>query len=153
MGEKFSSILIATDGSQHTKNAVKHGLALAKLSNAKVYAVYVIDIAAFASIPVDATWENMHEFLKKEGEAAIKNVEEDAASQGIKIEKIILEGNPAQEIVKFASANNIDLIVMGTLGKSGLERFLLGSVAEKVIRTASCPVMVVRSRVAESKER
>ncbi|MEM2933347.1 MAG: universal stress protein [Methanocellales archaeon] len=146
MGEKFNSILIATDGSQHTKSAVKHGLALAKLSNAKVYAVYVIDIGMFASIPMDTTLENMHELLKKEGELATRSVEEEAKALGIEIEKIILEGNPAQEIVKFANANNIDLIVMGTLGKSGLERFLLGSVAEKVIRTASCPVMVVRSR-------
>lgn len=153
MGEKFDNILIATDGSLHTRNAVKQGLAIAKLSGAKVYVVYVVDTAAFASMPMDATWESMYDLLRKEGEAAAMGIEKEAGNQGIKIEKVILEGNPAQEIVKFADANKIDLIVMGTLGKSGLERFLLGSVAEKVIRTASCPVMVVRSEVQENKEK
>ncbi|HID26562.1 MAG TPA: universal stress protein [Methanosarcinales archaeon] len=61
------------------------------------------------------------------------------------VERVILDGNPAEEIVNFANNNSIDLIVMGTMGKSGLDRFLLGSVAEKVTRTSLIPVMVVKS--------
>ncbi len=147
MDGKFKKILIATDSSQHTKSAITEGMALAKLAGAKVYVVYVVDTAAFASMPMDATWESMYELLRKEGDAATRKIETEAVAQNLEIERVILEGNPAHEIVKFADTNKIDLIVMGTLGKSGLERFLLGSVAEKVIRTATCPVMVVRSEV------
>lgn len=152
MDGKFKKILIATDSSQHTKSAITEGMALAKLAGAKVYVVYVVDTAAFASMPMDATWESMYELLRKEGDAATRKIETEAVAQNLEIERVILEGNPAHEIVKFADTNKIDLIVMGTLGKSGLERFLLGSVAEKVIRTATCPVMVVRSEVL-SKEK
>lgn len=152
MDGKFKKILVATDSSQHTKSAIKEGMAIAKLAGAKLYVVYVVDTAAFASMPMDATWESMYELLRKEGEAATKDIETEAINQGLEVERIILEGNPAQEIVKFADTNKLDLIVMGTLGKSGLERFLLGSVAEKVIRIATCPVMVVRSEVL-SKEK
>ena len=55
-----------------------------------------------------------------------------------------MEGNPAIEVVKYAQENKVDLVVVGTLGRSGLSRFLLGSTAEKIIRTAPCPVLVVR---------
>ena len=62
---------------------------------------------------------------------------------GIVVEKVVLEGNPAQVIVNFASENSIDLIVMGTVGLTGWKHTLLGSVAEKVVRTSICPVTVV----------
>jgi nucleotide-binding universal stress UspA family protein len=57
---------------------------------------------------------------------------------------VVLEGNPSHEIIEFADNNNIDLIIMGTLGKTGFDRFLLGSVAEKVTRNSKVPVLVVR---------
>ena len=63
---------------------------------------------------------------------------------GIEVREVILEGHPSSEIINFADNNNIDLIVMGTLGKTGLDRFLMGSVAEKVIRGSKVPVLVVR---------
>jgi len=65
---------------------------------------------------------------------ALKYVADRAEAVGLEAEGIIVEGHPAEEIIKYAEENSIDLIVMGTLGKSGLDRFLLGSVADKVIR-------------------
>lgn len=140
----YKKILVATDGSEYTKKAVDYGIDLAKNTGAKLVAVYVIDTAAFASIPMDAAWESMYELLKQEGEIATKYVAEKAEPEGIQIEQNLIEGHPADEIIKFSEKNSISLIVMGTLGKSGLDRFLLGSVAEKVVRNSKIPVLVVR---------
>ncbi len=146
MSRLFNKILIATDGSENTRNSVDYGVELAKISGAKLYAIYVVDTAAFASIPMDAAWENMYGLLKKEGEEAVAYVNDIAKKEGVEVESIILEGHPAEQIVKLTQDESIDLVVMGTLGKSGLERFLLGSVAEKVMRTSKVPVMVVRAK-------
>jgi len=62
---------------------------------------------------------------------------------------VLLEGHPADEIVKFAEQNDIEMIVMGTLGKTGLDRFLLGSAAENVVRHSKIPVLVVRGENSE----
>lgn len=143
MAELFKKILIATDGSKRTQNAVEMGLKIAREQHSKVYAVYVVDTVTFTSIPMDVTWENMYQLLKDEGEDAVKAVKDSAAD--VDVETHVLEGNPAVEITKFAGDNGVDLIVMGTLGKSGIDRILLGSTAEKVIRIANCPVLVIKS--------
>ncbi len=142
----YKKILIATDGSEYTKNSIDHGLELAKNTEARVYVIYVIDTAAFASIPMDAAWESMYALLKQEGDEATRYVAEKAEAEGVQVERNTVEGHPAEEIIKYAEKNSINLIVMGTLGKSGLDRFLLGSVAEKVVRTSKIPVLVVRGK-------
>jgi nucleotide-binding universal stress UspA family protein len=93
---------------------------------------------------MDAAWESMYELLRQEGEVALKYVAEKAGDEGVEIEGNIIEGHPADEIIKYSEKNSISLIVLGTLGKSGLDRFLLGSVAEKVVRNSKIPVLVVR---------
>lgn len=142
----YKKILIATDGSEYTKRAVDYAVDLAKNTEAKLYAIYVVDTAAFASIPMDAAWESMYELLKQEGDEATKYVSDVAQREGLEVDRLTVEGHPAEEIIKHAEKNSVDLIVMGTLGKSGLDRFLLGSVAEKVVRTSSIPVLVVRGK-------
>ena len=87
----------------------------------------------------------MYELLRNEGQRAISNVKEYGEASGVDVKEVLLEGHPSSEIIDFAENNNIDLIVMGTLGKTGLDRFLLGSVAEKVVRNSKVPVLVVRS--------
>ena len=143
MAELFKKVLIATDGSMRTQSAVATGIEIAKQHKSKIYAVYVVDTVTFTSIPMDVTWENMYQLLKDEGEAAVNAVKDQAP--GTDVEGRVLEGNPAVEITKFAAENGVDLIVMGTLGKSGIDRILLGSTAEKVIRIAGCPVLVIKS--------
>ncbi len=142
----YKKILIATDGSEYTKNSVGYGIELAKNTEAELHAIYVVDTAAFASIPMDAAWESMYELLRQEGDEATKYVAEKAEAEGLDVERNTVEGHPADEIIKYAEKNSISLIVMGTLGKSGLDRFLLGSVAEKVVRTSKIPVLVVRGK-------
>jgi nucleotide-binding universal stress UspA family protein len=88
--------------------------------------------------------EAMYELLRKDGQRATSKVKECGEASGVEVREVILEGHPSDEILNFAENNNIDLIVMGTLGKTGLDRFLMGSVAENVVRHAKVPVLVVR---------
>ena len=140
----YKKILIPTDGSKTAAAAIYHGVGLAKGLGAKVYGLYVIDISAFAGIPTEAIWESMRGLLEEEGKRALATVERTAKAQGVQYELIIREGIPSEDIAKVAEDEGTDLIVVGTAGRTGLNRFLLGSVAEKVIKIAPCPVMVVR---------
>jgi len=146
--EFYRNIVIATDGSENTQKAISYGIEIAKLSGATVHALYVVDTSSFSSIPMstEGGWEAMYEILKTEGEKAVSDVKSQGEASGIEVKTVVLEGHPINEIVEFAEKNEADLIVMGTLGKTGLDRFLLGSVAEKVVRNSKVPVMVVRSK-------
>lgn len=139
----YKKILIPTDGSEIAEVAVKHGIGLAKDTGSKVYGLYVVDTSAFAGVPTEAIWENMKSLLEEEGKKALGKVEKMAKNAKIENEVILNEGSPYKNIIKIAEEKNIDLIVMGTAGRVGLDRFLLGSVAEKAVRTAPCPVLVV----------
>jgi nucleotide-binding universal stress UspA family protein len=151
MTAEFKKIFIATDGSEQNRRAIEYGIELAKIAGGKIFVGYVVDTAAFASIPMDAGWEMMYELLETEANNAVQNVEQLAKQAGVDAETIVLEGHPSNEIIDFAQKNEIDVIVMGTLGKSGLDRFLLGSVAEKVTRNSPVPVLVVKG-VSSKKE-
>ncbi len=139
----FRKILIATDGSEYTKKAVDYGIELAINTGAKLQAIYVVDTGVYKSIPLSAPMKYAFSRSRQEGDMAIKYVESRAEAAGLEVEGIIAEGHPAEEIIKHAEKNSIDLIVMGTLGKSGLDRFLLGSVADKVIRNSKIPVIAI----------
>ncbi len=144
MSELFNKILIATDGSKYSQKAVQEGLAIARFHKAKVYALYVIDTMAFATATGMPAPENLYDVLEDEGKKAVQRVKDEA--QGVDVEPVVLTGHPSSEIVGFAKNNQVDLIVTGSLGKSGIEELLLGSVADKVIRTAACPVLVVKAQ-------
>jgi nucleotide-binding universal stress UspA family protein len=145
--EFYRNIVIATDGSENTQKAISYGIEIAKLSGATVHALYVVDTSSFSSIPMstEGGWEAMYEILKTEGDKAVSAVKSQGEAAGVEVREVVLEGHPVNEIIEFAENNEIDLIVLGTLGKTGLDRFLLGSVAEKVVRSSQVPVMVVRS--------
>jgi nucleotide-binding universal stress UspA family protein len=96
------------------------------------------------SVPIDASMDGLKKILELDGDKAIRSIEERAAIEGVKVRKWILEGQPAKEILRLSEEQSFDLIVMGTLGRSGIEKFLLGSVADKVIRGSSIPVLTVR---------
>jgi nucleotide-binding universal stress UspA family protein len=144
--ELYRNIVIATDGSENTQKAISYGIEIAKLSGATVHALYVLDTTSFSSIPMDAGWEEIYEILKTEGKKAVNQVKERGEASGLEVREVLSEGHPSNEIIDFAEDNNADLIVMGTLGKTGLDRFLLGSVAEKVVKNSKVPVLVVRSK-------
>lgn len=151
MTAEFKKIFIATDGSEQNRRAIEYGIELAKIAGGKIFVGYVVDTAAFASIPMDAGWEMMYELMETEAKEAVQKVEVFAKQAGVEVETVVLEGHPSNEIIEFAQKNGIDVIVMGTLGKSGLDRFLLGSVAEKVTRNSTVPVLVVKG-VSSKKE-
>jgi len=142
--EFYRNIVIATDGSENSKKAISYGIGIAKLSGATVHTLYVVDTSSFSSIPMDGGWEEMYEILRKEGEKAVSEVKELGEASGVNVRNVILEGHPSSEIINFAENNNADIIVVGTLGKTGLDRFLMGSVAEKVMRSSKIPVLIVR---------
>ncbi|NJD54573.1 MAG: universal stress protein [Candidatus Methanoperedens sp.] len=147
MSKLYKKILIATDGSEHVKKAVNHAIELAKLSDAELYAVYVMDIKTDygpkSYLSTDISTEGIRS-LRQEGNEATKYIEDLAKKEGIHTDRWIVEGHPAEEILRLAEEQSVDLIVMGTLGRSGMEKFLLGSVADKVIRGSRIPVLTVR---------
>ncbi|HPJ31154.1 MAG TPA: universal stress protein [Methanothrix sp.] len=141
----FERILIATDGSEHSKKAAKKAVDMAKLAGGKVTAIYVVDPnRALSDVSANIADEILMGFkraMEEEGEAATRYVEEAAKMAEVPAEKKILEGNPAEVILK--TAEGMDLVVMGSVGKTGLSKFLLGSVTDKVVRNSKVPVMVV----------
>jgi nucleotide-binding universal stress UspA family protein len=140
----YQNIVIATDGSENNLRAISYGIKLAKLSGATVYALNVIDTYSFSQ-SWTAGRETIYGVLRKDGQKATSKIKECGEASGVEVKEVLLEGHPSTEILNFAENNNIDLIVMGTLGKTGLDRFLMGSVAEKVVRNSKVPVLVVRS--------
>ena len=142
MTKLFEKVLIATDGSEKNQPAVREGLEIARSCGSALYAIYVIDETSLHSAQAEVLTADVYQRLKDEGEKAVLGVKRVAG--GVEVETRVLSGRPAQVITDFARRNGIDLIVVGSQGKSGLERLLLGSVAENVIRMAECMVLVVK---------
>jgi len=142
--EGIKKILIATDGSEYTKEAVSQGLYLAKVLGAEVTALYVIDQTSFVSFPIDSSIVSVYSLLENEGKRAVEEVKKDGEQLGVKVATVVAEGSPTRKIVEMAAS--MDLVVIGTLGRSALSKLFMGSVAERVTRYAPCPVLVVRSK-------
>ena len=139
----FKKILIPTDGSDNTKEAITKGLEMAKIMDAVVTALYVVDQTSFINFPMDSTIVSVYSLLEKEGREAVEFVKSEGAELGVKVSTKVEEGSPARKIVDASRMH--DLVVMGTLGRTGISKILLGSVAERVVRFAVCPVLVVRA--------
>ena len=139
----FEKILAATDGSEHGLRAAKVAVELAKISGGKVYAIYVADTQRTAHLPDDMLLFSIKELLLKEGKEAIKQVQELAEKSGVDFDGVVVEGNPGDEIIRHAKDGDMNVIIVGAVGRTGLDKFLLGSVAEKVVRNSSIPVLTV----------
>ena len=139
----YERILVATDGSEGTGRTVEEALGLAELTGATLHALYVVDTRDYNTLP-ESKWLSLEDALVEQGQEAVEAVRERAATAGVDVETAVTHGLPHEEIVEYADAHDVDLIVMGTHGRSGLNHFLIGSVAEKVIRSANTPVHVVR---------
>jgi nucleotide-binding universal stress UspA family protein len=142
--DEMKKILIATDGSEYTKEAVTTGLKLAKVLDAEVTALYVIDQTSFVTFPVDSSIVSVYPQLENEGTRAVEEVKREGEALGVKVTPVVAEGSPTRKIVEMAA--DFDLVVIGTLGRSALGKLFIGSVAERVTRYAPCPVLVVRSK-------
>lgn len=146
-----SKMLIATDGSKFSREAADYGLKLAQKLGYEVSALYVINMKSLEMYAIGhhddiGGYERVNDQLKYEGEAALNQIVSKGAELGVKVSMHIVRGHPADEIIKVAEQEGVELIVVGNLGKTGLEHMLMGSVSEHVVRRAPCPVLVVRGR-------
>ncbi|WP_327053434.1 universal stress protein [Halomicrococcus gelatinilyticus] len=137
----YDDILIPTDGSDATETAIEHAADVARQRNATVHVLHVIDDRAFLTLDDDRV-DQVTEQLRNEGERAVGQAAEQLEDVGVQVTTTIRKGSPADEIVAAAEEKGIDLVVMGTRGPDATEN-LLGSVAQKVVATASAPVLTV----------
>ena len=141
--KNIKRILIPTDGSDYSLRAAEQGVSIAKMLDAQITVAYVIDEVVLNQVKVTERG-NLEEELKQDGTRYIKYVLRLAEKEGVKTDSIITRGIPFEQIVHSAKELGIDLIVMGTYGRRGAERILIGSVAERVIEYSSCPVLVIK---------
>ncbi|AXV37188.1 MAG: universal stress protein UspA [Methanobacterium sp. BRmetb2] len=147
----YKKILLPTDGSKYADKAAEHAIWIASKSGAEVIVLTVLETSSLAGLPAEDLIVKIKEMLKEEGKRSLEKIsdilsEEESHKEFNKEVKITLktkEGAPADEIINMIKEEDVDLVIMGTSGKHGLDRFLLGSVAEKVVRSSPCPVMVV----------
>ncbi len=140
---EFSNILVPTDGSEYTKSAIRAAVDFAKKVGGKITALYVLDQTMISNMPMDAAVRNVYDALAVEGKEAVGIVKDLADAAGVPVEVSVKEGSPVKVILEESS--KYDVIIMGTLGRTGMSKLLMGSVAERVVRAAACPVMVVRA--------
>jgi len=137
---EFDQIVVATDGSESVRRAVRVALDFADRFDAAVHALYVVDEGEVAASP-EPVREEMRAAL---GDSAQDALEEVAATADRPVTTAIREGRPATEIREYAVDHDADVVAMGTRGRHGENRFLIGSVAERVVRTCPVPVLTVR---------
>jgi nucleotide-binding universal stress UspA family protein len=142
--ESVKKVLIPTDGSDYSVRAAEYGLSLAKILGAEVMVVYVIDTIVLDQVIKATQREDVDRELKQDGQRYVRYILGLAEKEGVKASSFLARGRPFEQIVHIAKGYGIDLIVMGTYGRRGAERILIGSVAERVIEYSSCPVLVVK---------
>lgn len=151
--EMYKKIVIATDGSENAKHAASSAIDIARMTGTKLYALNVLpDIPhlSYFGVPIEPPKgvaleeKGFEEHLEADGKKALDVVVEMGKKVGVEVEPVMIKGHPGSAIIDFAEKNDIDLIVMGTLGRSGIDRVLLGSVAVDVARHAKTRVMIVK---------
>lgn len=149
---KIENILVPVDGSELSVKAAKYAIKVALCEKARVICVHVIpapeDISEFEGKPFYSL-QAYYEVLGKSAKPWFDTIKEVAKLMGLGDDKIITDiiadvSSTADAIINYASTSNVNLMVMGTKGRTGLKRFLIGSVANAVVRHAHCPVLVVR---------
>lgn len=143
----FEKVLLPTDGSEESEKALDTAVELARTYDGVIHVVYVVNIG------VDTQYESVSNLmgelessrkLEKIGKEVTESIKEKLEEKDVDSEIQIVSGVPHREINKYAEENNMDVIVMSTHGRTGLDRMLLGSVTEKIVRSSEIPVMTVR---------
>lgn len=154
----FEKILVALDGSEHSVQALRTAIQIARKFNGKLTLVhvYAITIAPIvvpeptaltpSGVPVvtPAEVSRVIEAAREVGQRILDDGEKEAKSENVQVESTLKEGSTVQEITRLAKEDNFDLIVVGAKGVGRLREFLLGSVSEGVMKHAPCPVLVVK---------
>ena len=140
--EGIRRIVIPVENTEASKSAAEKGVFLAKLLGVDAKIISVNNTHQFMASVI------LEEKLKKEIEKFLDEFKKIGEKEGVKVETELISGDPAEEIVKFV--NEDDLIILASQGRKGLNRFLLGSVSEEVVRNAPCSVLVVKSKSTTS---
>jgi nucleotide-binding universal stress UspA family protein len=141
----FSNILVAMDGSEASQRALSQAVDLAKLCNAKLHTIYVVETGLFSSLPMEGTVEIMYSVLEKEGEEVMEKANKFASEKNITVITHMKQGHAGSEILALAEEEKSDLIIVGSHGKSNTDRLLIGSVSTFVVTHSTVTTMVVRS--------
>jgi nucleotide-binding universal stress UspA family protein len=143
---QVTKVLIPIDFSDNARPVLEWGGHLAKVHGAKVLLLHAYHLPVEfqqlegAYLPPDF-WSN----VKSEAEQTLSKFAEDLKSDGVDVETVVREGYPASVIIDEAEEQSVDLVVIGTHGLSGLKHMLLGSIAERVVQKAHCPVLTVKA--------
>jgi nucleotide-binding universal stress UspA family protein len=142
--QTIKKILIPTDGSDYSIRAAEYGISIAKVHDAQILVLYVIDEVVIDQFSKVTERENVERELKSDGQRYINYILDLAKKEGVAATSLIAKGRPFEQIVHLAKGLNMDLIVLGTYGRRGADRILMGSVAERVIEYSHCPVLVIK---------
>ena len=141
---KLNKVLVATDFSDAAATALTYGSALAKQFGARLHVVHVAENAFMLNVGAAGYVADVSEIQREIDEEAQRQLDAcTAAVEPRPTVQVLSGGSPAYGIVDYAKEHDIDIIVMGTHGRGGVTRVLLGSVAERVVRIAPCPVLTV----------
>lgn len=147
----FDRVLIATDGSEAVRPAVETAIELAETHEAALHVLYIVDQPTTVSGTGEGVpgLDNLLDALEKEGQEATGEIAARADDRGIEATTAVRRGNPHDDILAYAEEHDIDVIVMGTHGRTGIKRALLGSVTEDVVRHSQIPVLTVHREPEE----
>jgi nucleotide-binding universal stress UspA family protein len=145
---QFRHILAPTDFSEYSKQAVVAALELARKFGAKLTVLHVVELPPYpveGYVPpaVNATFLDD---LERQATQDLAQLVPEAESNNVEVVRLVAVGSPYRTIIDTAEAAQVDLIVMATAGRSGFSRLIMGSIAERVVRTATCPVLTIRPR-------
>jgi len=139
----YDRILLPTDGSSNTTEALEHACAIAADNDATVHVLYVVDRRHLMAAS-DGTTDEIRQSLEEESERALEDARVRLEEEDIDVEAVQKEGIPHKTITSYADEESVDMVVMGTHGKTGRERVAtLGSTTERVVKNAEQPVLVV----------
>jgi universal stress protein A len=145
---RLKKILVPVDFSEPSRKALHYAISLAKPFKAEILLVHVVESVLPPPDAVIVESAALAAALNEEAAKRLSEWRKKAASQA-KVQEVLLTGTPYREIVDTAGQSKTDLIVLGTHGRTGLTRLLIGSTAERVMHQAPCPVLVVRERESE----
>ncbi len=143
---KLKKVLVPTDFSDSARQALRYGLSFAKEYGAELVLLHVVEnlTVGYASdlfpVPMAEVFQEISGYAKTE----LAKLGEEARGHGISVREEVRQGKPSAEIIRLATENEIDVIVLGTHGKGMLDQALFGSTTERVVRRAPCPVLSVR---------
>ncbi|WP_243637863.1 universal stress protein [Natrarchaeobius oligotrophus] len=149
----LDTLLIPTDGSDPAENAARRGFDLASSLDANVHVLSVADSSVATGAGYSGDSPSIRNRLRERAEVRAASLRDDAIERGLDATAAVRDGIPADEIVDYADERTIDAIVVGTSGRGGVARAIVGSVADKVVRTASVPVVTITSSAADRAER